>query len=74
MTPKHRHVQQVGRHGHEEERGQYVDVEELVEVLLSLAGDEVFGVTPGREEGKGENQTSLWWRHGDRAVVHYVSR
>ena len=50
VTPKHRQVQQVGRHGHEEERGQYADVEELVEVLLSLAGDEVLGVTPGREE------------------------
>ena len=60
VTPKHRHVQQVGRHGHEEERGQYVDVEELVDVLLSLAGDEVLGVTPGREEGEGDHQASLW--------------
>ena len=59
VTPKHRHVQQVGRHGHEEERGQYVDVEELVEVLLSLAGDEVLGVTPGREVGEGDHQASL---------------
>ena len=59
VMPKHRHVQQVGRYGHEEERGQYVDVEELVQVLLSLAGDEVLRVTPGREVGEGDHQASL---------------
>ena len=61
MLPEYGHVDDVGGNGNEETQRQQVHVDELLKVLLSFVGNQVFRVVPWRHHRREWNHEASFW-------------